>query len=128
MAAAGAALVIAVALFLGLRSGGAVQNADAAALSYARRYMVWSAGPKVVSSEVVPLAHLGRTLSGVQPSVRQDLNAASIIKRYGAKRRVAQVILKGTYNSLPPDEGVEISGEVVVIVTVPDDRVLTLAD
>jgi hypothetical protein len=37
---------------------------------------------------------------------------------------MAMVVLHGTYNTLPPDEGVDLTGDVVVLVDVRTNRVV----
>jgi hypothetical protein len=78
---------------------------------------------------VVPLDELKAALSGRVPAhVAQDVNVSDLIARYGPKHRVALVVLSGSYNSLPPDEGVPVTGDVVALVDQPSNRVLLLTD
>lgn len=97
------------------------------ALRYGQQYMTWSSGPSVQSTHIVPLRGLEGALSAaVPPATRRSVNVSDLLRRYGPGRRVALVILHGVYNSLPPDEGVTVAGDVVVLVDVQSDRVLLL--
>ncbi len=97
------------------------------ALSYGQRYVIWSKGPDVQSTHIVPLHGLeGALVANVSPTVRQSVNVSDLVRRYGPNRRVALVVLHGVYNSLPPDEGVSVNGDVVVLVDVQSNRVLLL--
>ena len=119
-----------LAWFVVSASATSSQNrAGAAAMSYARTTMVWSSGPGVHSVQVVPLRNLAATLRASAPSaLQQDVNVADLIRRVGPDRRVALVLLSGTYNTLPPDEGVIVNGEVAAIVDLKTNRVLLLTD
>lgn len=104
-------------------------SASDAALSYAQQYMVWSHGPTVQSAHIVPLRRLDQAITSYVPAVvRKDINVGDLMQQYGPNKQVALVVLAGTFNSLPPDEGVTINGGVVVIVDVKSDRVLLLTD
>jgi hypothetical protein len=95
------------------------------AMSYAVGNMVWSSGPTVQSSEIVPLARLQTALTSRVPrSVSSQVNVPDLTHQYGPSRKVALVVLHGVYNSLPPDEGVNIRGDVVLLVDVRTGRVL----
>jgi hypothetical protein len=103
--------------------------AAAAALSYARHYMVWTRGPSVQSLHVLPLRQLDSAVAEYVPVVvRKDINVADLVQQYGPNKRVALVVLSGAFNSLPPDEGVTINGGVVAIVDAKTDNVLLLTD
>src|SRR6266487_2259123 len=118
-------LVLAVASLLGAVAWVIVQalpstsNGSAAqiSLAYARQTMSWSRGPDVSVSREVTLRQLDAALRrDVPASVRRDVNIPDLIRRFGASHRVELVILSGTYYSLPPDEGANINGKVVVLV------------
>jgi len=97
------------------------------ALQYGQQYMTWSSGPSVQSTHIVPMQGLERALSvTVPPATRRSVNVSDLLLRYGPGHKVALVILHGIYNSLPPDEGVTVTGDVVVLVDVKSNRVLLL--
>lgn len=97
------------------------------ALTYARQYMVWSKGPTVQGTYFVPMGRLQDALRAHVPEiVRQDINVADLLRRYGPKRQVGLVVLQGDYNSLPPDEGVIANGDAVILVDVRSNRVILL--
>jgi hypothetical protein len=99
------------------------------ALTYARQHMVWVRGPTLRSSHMATLRTLEPLLtSTVSSSVKDDVNVPDLVHRFGANRKVALVVLTGVYNSLPPDEGMDIQGEVIALVDVRTDRVLLLTD
>jgi len=115
----------------GVAVSGAPPAADSRALqkeeNYGRQEVVWSQGPSIESKRVVPLSRLSAALASAVPAATgQNVGTAALEKRYGPRRRVAMVVLRGTYNSLPPDEGVNVSGDVVILVDVKTDRVLVL--
>src|SRR5947209_106334 len=89
-------------------SGGKQQQATQTALAYSRRTMAWNSGPAVASSRVVTLSALDTALQLVHLIGRHDVNTADLIHRYGKDRRVNLVVLHGTFNTLPPDEGVNV--------------------
>ncbi|MBV9282456.1 MAG: hypothetical protein JOZ41_20450 [Chloroflexi bacterium] len=96
-----------------------------AALAYSQQYIEWSRGPTVRSSQTVPLARLDGALArNVPPRVRRDVNVSDLLRRFGPRRRLGLVVLYGVYNSLPPDEGVEVNGDLAVLVDVATNRVL----
>jgi hypothetical protein len=106
-------------------SGGSA--ATQAALQYARTEMVWIQGPSVGHERTATMGALPallRTLAST--SLRQDVNTADLIRRYGPHRPVDIIVLSGVYNSLPPDEGVNVQGEVLLLVDPRTDRVLFL--
>ena len=91
--------------------------------------MLWNSGPRVRSAQVLPLRLLPRDLaSSVSASVRQHVNVPDLLRRYGPNRQVVLVVLYGVYNSLPPDEGVEIRGDAITLVDPKTNRVLLLMD
>jgi hypothetical protein len=104
-------------------------RAAQAGLSYARTQMAWTSGPTLQSSHVTTLRSLGSVLARTVPvNVQQDVNTGELIQQYSANRRVALVIVTGVFNSLPPDEGIIVHGDVVVIVDMKNDRPLLLMD
>jgi hypothetical protein len=132
MLCAGAGLIVVLCLALGWIGYSAVaqsqtRHAGDAALDYANHTMVWSAGPRVKSSQEVRLGSLQRVLTrSVSRSVRYNVNVPDLVRRFGARREVALVVLSGTYNSLPPDEGVNLRRDVVAVVDAHTDKVLLL--
>jgi hypothetical protein len=90
--------------------------------------MVWTHGPGVQSVQTVPLAQLPDAMRPLPSSVRDNVNVSDLLRRFGRRERVAVVIMTGTYNSLPPDEGVDVKGQVVALVDTRDDRVILLTD
>lgn len=123
--AAGAAALIG---YLAAPSAPSTQaRARATALAYVQKYMVWSNGPQVQTVRLLPVSSLPTALaSSVPPHVAQDVNVSDLQRRYGPTRRIALVVLNGVYNSLPPDEGVDIHGDIVVLVNVRPEKVLLL--
>ena len=110
------------------RPAGAGGNGSTA-LSYARKHIVWLQGPRVRSTHTIPLRRLQPLLARtVSSTLRNDVNVPDLERRYGPDRKVAVVILNGVYNSLPPDEGIDIRGDMVVLVDVRTNRVLFLTD
>lgn len=101
---------------------------DAAALSYARGNTVWTKGPAVRATRIVRLKDLNAALAATTPgSVRPHIAVSDLIRQYGPEREVGLVVLTGTYYTLPPDEGVNLNGNVVVLVDVKTNKVLLLA-
>ncbi|GAC1472752.1 MAG: hypothetical protein NVS2B16_28680 [Chloroflexota bacterium] len=110
---------------------GAPTTADRRAVqrgeNYGRQEVVWSQGPSIESEKVISLNQLSSTLASMVPTTtQQNVAAMPLARRYGARRRVAVVVLRGTYNSLPPDEGVAVTGDVLVLVDVKTDHVLLM--
>lgn len=102
---------------------------DQSALAYGRNHMVWSQGPTVQSTRVIRLRELPAALGATVAShVAQDVNVPQLERRFGANREVALVVLHGVYNSLPPDEGVIIAGQAVVLLDPHTDKELYIND
>jgi len=96
-------------------------------LDYTRQHMVWASGPSLVSSQTLALRQLSRAIRTSLPQpVQHDVNVPDLIHRHGANRSVDMVIVRGVFNSLPPDEGVVVRGVVVVLVDAQSDRVLLM--
>ncbi len=105
----------------------AAQRAGATARSYAARTTLWNSGPTVRKVRIVPLSSLQAALrASVSPRVAADVNVSDLEHRYGSRRQVALVVLHGVFNTLPPDEGVTVAGDMVAIVDIPTQRVLLL--
>jgi hypothetical protein len=105
----------------------ATQRFNQAALRYAGTQIVWSTGPAVKSTHILPLRDLAAALkTAVRPSVARDVNTSDLIRRYGPDHEVALVVLAGDFNSLPPDEGLVLNGELVVLVDTARDRAIYL--
>lgn len=100
-------------------------RAEQTGINYAQQYFVWSNGPTVVSRQTLPLGRLPAALrSAVPVAVSQDVNTDQLLQQYGPHRTVALDVFHGTYNSLPPDEGLQLTGDVVVLVDVGRNKVL----
>ena len=100
-------------------------RAQQTGMDYAQQYFVWAHGPTAVSQQTLPLGRLPAALrTAVPPAVGQDINTDQLLQQYGPHRTVALDVLHGTYNSLPPDEGLELTGDVVVLVDVARNKVL----
>lgn len=105
------------------------EAAGQAAQHYAQTTTLWSSGPTVRSVQILPVKDLRAALrTAVAPGVAADVNVDDLARRVGSNRRVALVVLNGVHNSLPPDEGVNVNGDVVAIVDLNGDRVLLLTD
>jgi len=121
------AIVLVVALIVITSSGGSSQTSavDQVALSYAERQMVFNSGPEVRSTHTLLLRNLSHALATyTRRSVAKDVNVRDLIRRFGANRRVTLVVLSAVYNTLPPDEGVVVNGQVVVLVDTRTNRPL----
>lgn len=100
---------------------------DAAALSYSRQQMVWLQGPTIRSTQFLRLGRLSAALARSVPrTVANNINVPELEQTYGRKRMIALVILTGVYNSLPPDEGVNLHGDAAVILDSHTNRLLLL--
>jgi len=96
-------------------------------LDYARTYLVWQSGPSLVSSRTLALRQLGGVMhTNLPPLTRHDVNVPDLIHHYGANRSVDMVVVHGVYNTLPPDEGIDVRGVVVVLVDARSDHVLLM--
>jgi hypothetical protein len=114
-----------VLLLTGVTS--ASDPAENAGLTVAREQMVWAHGPSVVSRQAISLSDLPAALHrSVSPRVVSDVNVPGLIRRYGAHRKIVLVVMTGEYNSLPPDEGIEVNGEAIAIVDAHTNHVLLL--
>ncbi len=110
-------------------SSPALTPATQAGLVYSRDAMEWYSGPQVRSAQVLPLRLLPRALAAsVSVRVRRHVDVPYLLHRYGSNRQVALVVLYGVYNSLPPDEGVEIRGDAITLVDPKTNRILLLMD
>jgi hypothetical protein len=102
---------------------------ESVATSYAQQKIVFLKGPTVVSTDVLPLRRLAATLARRVPRhTAQDVNVADLERRFGPDRKLALVVLTGTYNSLPPDEGIVSNGTIVVLVDVRKNRAIFIND
>lgn len=91
--------------------------------------MVWIKGPTVVSARVIQLRDLEKNLRvEVSPAVWRDVNVRALRRQYGPNRQVGLVILSGVFNSLPPDEGVVVHADVVVLVDARTNHGIYLMD
>lgn len=103
--------------------------ASQAALSYARTRTAWTAGPTVQKVRTVRLSRLSAALrAAVGHRIAQDVNVADLEQRYGRNHEVSLVVLHGSFNSLPPDEGVPVNGDMVAIVDARTNTVVLLTD
>ncbi len=122
----GSVLLALAAFALVDRSSGR-SDATQAGLQYARSEMVWTHGPSIAhqrAGTVGELPALLPLLAGA--TLRHDVNTAGLIRQYGPNRQVDILVLSGVYNSLPPDEGVNVQGEALVLVDPQTNRVLFL--
>jgi hypothetical protein len=103
-----------------------VQRATQAGLLDARTTMVWESGPVVQSSRVIRLGQLGQYVRILGTPVRNDVSVSSLIRQYRADRPVDFVVLFGKYNTLPPDEGVDVHGQALALVDMKTDTTLYL--
>jgi hypothetical protein len=102
-------------------------KATQAGLAYARSEMVWIHGPSIVHARTGTIGDLPALLpSMANTTLRQDVNTRDLIRQYGPERKVDIIVLSGVYNSLPPDEGVNVQGEALVLVDVENNKVLFL--
>jgi hypothetical protein len=122
----GAAGVAVVGYEIVHSSSDAQQQATQAGLDYSRNTMIWEKGPQVQSSTVVPMHSLPHALLSAPQSARHDINVSDLIKQYGKNRQVDLVVLSGKFNTLPPGEGVDIYGQVVVLVDMETRRALLM--
>lgn len=126
--------VLVLALFAGLTIYRATQNNEAnlagqTAQNYASSTTSWISGPTVRSVRIVQVRDLTSALrTMVPPGIAADVNVGDLAHRVGARHRVALVVLYGVHNSLPPDEGVNVNGDVVAVVDTTGNRVLVLTD
>lgn len=104
-------------------------NRDGAAIEYAKMQIVWSSGPTVASSHTLSMKRLEKALELYAPAhLREDIDVSGLIKQYGENRKIVLVILRGTYNSLPPDEGRIVTGDIAVLVDVQKNQGFYLMD
>lgn len=107
----------------------AAQRAGNIARSYAARTTLWNSGPTVTEVRVVPLTRLATTLRRtVTTQIADDVNVADLQRRVGTNRQVALVVLHGVFNTLPPAEGVTVTGNMVAIVDMRTRKVLLLTE
>jgi hypothetical protein len=91
--------------------------------------MAWSQAPSVRLTRTLQVRDLEPLLRRtVTRQVAADVNVADLERVYGADRRVVLLVLHGVFNSLPPDEGVIVNGDVVELVDPTNDHVLLLTD
>lgn len=109
-----------------VHSSSNAQQATQAGLDFSRNTMIWEKGPQVQSSTVVPMHSLPHALMSAPQSVRHDVNVSDLIKQYGKNRQVDLVVLSGKFNTLPPGEGVDIFGQVIVLVDMKTRRALLM--
>jgi hypothetical protein len=126
-----ALIVCAVVAWLAFSAsaGSSTSAATQAGLSYARENMEWQSGPSVVQARTARVGELPGLLPKLlDTTLRRDVNMTDLVRHYGADRQVDAVVLTGVYNTLPPDEGLNIRGEVLALVDVKTNRVLFLTD
>lgn len=105
------------------------QRAGIIARSYAARTTLWNSGPTVTGVHIVPLTGLAAALHrSVAPALAADVNVPDLQRRVGRSRQVALVVLHGVFNTLPPAEGVTITGNMVAIVDMRTQQVLLLTE
>ncbi len=121
--------ILLVALAYSASAGTSESAPTRAGLIYANNVMVWIHQPVIVHTRNAELGALPSILPSLtNTALRQNVNTADLIRRFGAHRRVQVLVLSGMYNSLPPDEGVNIQGEVIVLTDLKTDKVLFLTD
>jgi hypothetical protein len=104
------------------------QKAADAAVTYGRTQMVWDRGPRAASSHIVPMRDVTAAVTQyASPGIASHFNARVLVRQYGPDHRVAVVVLTGSFNSLPPDEGVTLT-MAVALVDVPSGRVILVID
>jgi hypothetical protein len=87
-----------------------------AAVAYARQQIIWDSGPTVTSVHVFPLRQLRQNLDAhAPPRVTADVNVSDLLRRYGPNVQTALVVLHGSFNSLPPGEGVTLHDAIVLL-------------
>lgn len=107
----------------------ASQRAGDTARRYAARTTLWNSGPTVTKVQIVPLTGLARALHrSVTLQVADDVNVSDLQRRFGRRHQVALVVLHGVFNTLPPAEGVTVTGNMVAIVDLRTQRVLLLTE
>jgi hypothetical protein len=128
-----AACIVAGLVVLGVQAAqsgteSAQQRATQVALQHGRNTMVWETGPTVQSSRELPLSGLAAAVKTLKGTVRHDVNAGELVHQYGAARKVDFVVLYGKFNTLPPNEGVDLYAQVLVLVDMKTQRVLFMQD
>ena len=119
-------IVFAILIYRHL-SGSPAGTAGDAALRYARKEMVWTHGPSILHERAATMGALPSLLPRLaSATLRNDVNAADLIRRFGPGRKIDIIVLTGVYNSLPPDEGVNVQGEALVLLDPSTDRLLFL--
>jgi hypothetical protein len=107
----------------------ASQRAGEIARSYAARTTLWDRGPTVTDVRITRLSELEAQLRRrVTPQLASDVNVGDLQHRFGHNRVVALVILHGTFNTLPPGEGVTVTSDMVAVVDMRTHQVLLLTD
>jgi hypothetical protein len=87
-----------------------------AAVAYSEQQIIWDTGPTVQSVHVFPLRQLGQELNAYAPArVVPDVNVADLLRRYGPNLQVGLVVLHGSFNSLPPGEGITLHDAIVLV-------------
>jgi hypothetical protein len=83
----------------------------------------------VTEVRIVPLTRLSAAVHrAVTAQLADDVNVADLQRRVGRDRRVAMVVLHGTFNTLPPAEGVTITGNMIAVVDMKTKKVLLLTE
>lgn len=125
----GVCIVLAYVAYSAFAGSPGRSAAAQAALRYAGTEMVWTQGPSIAHERTGTMGKLPRLLQTMaSASLHQDVNTADLIRRYGPHRPIDIIVLSGVYNSLPPDEGVNVRGEVLVLVDPRTNQVLFLTD
>jgi hypothetical protein len=87
-----------------------------AAVTYSRGQIIWDSGPTVVSVHTLPLRRLSQALASYAPArVVPDVNVPDLVRRFGPNLQVGLVVLHGSFNSLPPGEGVTLHDAIVLV-------------
>jgi hypothetical protein len=70
----------------------------------------------VVSIHTFPLRRLSRALASyAPPRVVPDVNVPDLVRRFGPNLQAGLVVLHGSFNSLPPGEGITLHDAIVLV-------------
>jgi hypothetical protein len=127
---AGGMLVVALlaGFLMAIRASSASGSIESrAALQYAASQMSWQSTPTVKLVQNGRIANLSSMLlRHVPEAVATGVNVPDLKRLYGAQTPITLVVLQGSYNSLPPDEGITSNSDVISIVRRGTRHVLLL--
>jgi hypothetical protein len=97
--------------------GGSSPNPLAqAAVAYSQQQIIWDSGPTVRSVHVFSLGQLKQELNAYAPArVVPDVNTAELLRRHKPGLQVGLIVLHGSFNSLPPGEGITLHDAIVLV-------------